>query len=809
MTQADIPKSLFARTAAIYVRQSDGKQLINNPGSTAWQMAQSERAIEMGWPAERVEVFADLGKSALYTGGRPEFFRMLDLIGQKKIGMVFIVDGTRMARNHTDWAALLDIASISETWIYCNRRACDPNHATGVKRLGMIQTRAISTGKALRRRLDESRLRKAQQGKAIMALPTGYIYKNGRIHMTDDPEIQRAIGNVFSMFDTIGSAIGVARSMNKTGMLLPRQSKEKGESYNWVRPTVSMIAWILNNPRYTGTYVFGRRYIRKIVQGHRIVRVLWTVRVQSEWPVCIKDAFPAYISWEKYELNGKILKGNRIGRSGAKTRESSAILSKIVKCGVCGKSMSISYGRNDKTVYICNKESEYFGGNLCQNISGGAIDKAILQAISDALSKPQIKQALSETMNMKIKEDEKRLSNSKEIKRLINNVEIAKSDYLSADRRQLDQLLLEELEQDWKSEVTALNRFKVEISSQSEPDSKYLKPELFENFQHDYESFWMNTSIGKESRNKFVRSFISHVTILKITETRKIHIVIHWHSGKYTAITIGDEEYVFHGNPIPESTVNLVLELGKTHDKFQISKHLNALGIKAGKGRPFQPDAVWKILKRHNVPRVKKHAGIEGRLPEHTYMQREAARLFGVADQTILGWWKEGAIQGQRGQKGKGKEISPQIAQYFLLPEDIEKIKDYMVERRSVEIDDLDRASFANHRMVESVWDGLKTFFDDDSQLQNREMIDALTWVFIHKKRWAAVSLQHQDLKTLQVRINNLKLQDRLAPLADRLVAHYHPFDAEKLKKLMIGKKNHDLIFFPSLKEYLDRRNSK
>ena len=52
------------RRAVVYLRQSDPKQVREHRESTARQYALRERAVALGWPAERVHVIdEDLGQS--------------------------------------------------------------------------------------------------------------------------------------------------------------------------------------------------------------------------------------------------------------------------------------------------------------------------------------------------------------------------------------------------------------------------------------------------------------------------------------------------------------------------------------------------------------------------------------------------------------------------------------------------------------------------------------------------------------------------------------------------------------------------
>ncbi len=78
-----------ARTAYVYVRQSSVNQVTHNSESTDLQYNLVERAIQLGWPSERVVVIDDdLGKSGGSSDERHGFQRLIAEIGLGHAGLV-------------------------------------------------------------------------------------------------------------------------------------------------------------------------------------------------------------------------------------------------------------------------------------------------------------------------------------------------------------------------------------------------------------------------------------------------------------------------------------------------------------------------------------------------------------------------------------------------------------------------------------------------------------------------------------------------------------------------------------------------
>jgi DNA invertase Pin-like site-specific DNA recombinase len=81
------------REAMVYLRQSTLKQVHEHRESTARQYALRQRAIELGWPPERVQVIDEyLGLSGASTDGRVGFARMAEDVAHGRTGAIFALE---------------------------------------------------------------------------------------------------------------------------------------------------------------------------------------------------------------------------------------------------------------------------------------------------------------------------------------------------------------------------------------------------------------------------------------------------------------------------------------------------------------------------------------------------------------------------------------------------------------------------------------------------------------------------------------------------------------------------------------------
>src|SRR6185295_898508 len=122
-------------------------------------------------------------------------------------------------------------------------------------------------------------------------------------------------------------------------------------------PQPSRILDMLHNPTYAGAYVYGRRTPSvELVDGHA-VRHLKLVS-PGDWRILHRDHHPAYIPWEEFVKNQRILADNRHDDQASEhhgaARAGEALLQGIVLCGRCGHRMHSAYtGRQRRARYCC------------------------------------------------------------------------------------------------------------------------------------------------------------------------------------------------------------------------------------------------------------------------------------------------------------------------------------------------------------------------------------------------------------------------------------------------------------------------
>ena len=164
------------RTAFVYVRQSTPAQVIEHRESTERQYHLRDRAIELGWPPSRVEVIdEDQGRSGSTATHRTGFQRLASEVGLGKVGIVFMLEASRLARNNSDWHRLIEICGVSGTLIADEGAVYNPREPNDRLLLGVKGTISEAELFTLRTRLYEGRWNKARKGLLHFPLPVGYV----------------------------------------------------------------------------------------------------------------------------------------------------------------------------------------------------------------------------------------------------------------------------------------------------------------------------------------------------------------------------------------------------------------------------------------------------------------------------------------------------------------------------------------------------------------------------------------------------------------------------------------------------------
>jgi DNA invertase Pin-like site-specific DNA recombinase len=337
------------RNAIVYVRQSTPQQVLDHQESTARQYALADRAALLGWTRDRViTIDDDLGKSGQSIEGRPGFQRLLAEVALNRVGLILGLEMSRLARSCKDWHQLLELCARFHVLLADADGVYDPTDHSDRLLLGLHGMMNEAELHVLKQRMYQGKLNKARRGELIVSVPVGYLkHPSGQVTLDPDAQVQSIVRLIFDEFDRQGTVHGILRHLIAHEIRLPirSQSGENTGQLEWRQPGRETIRHILRHPIYAGAYRYGHRPTDpRRQQAGRPKTGRASGRAAEECLVFLKDRFPAYIPWDRFETNQQRLAANRsrAGSAGA-VRSGAALLAGVVRCGRCGKRMYVRY----------------------------------------------------------------------------------------------------------------------------------------------------------------------------------------------------------------------------------------------------------------------------------------------------------------------------------------------------------------------------------------------------------------------------------------------------------------------------------
>ena len=322
----------------------------------------------------------DQGRSGSSAEGRSGFQRLLAAVSSDRVGIIFGLEMSRLARSCKDWHALLELCAIYRTLLADADGLYDPSQYNDRLLLGLKGTMSEAELHILKSRLQQGMWNKAERGEVFNHPPIGYVRTPAGDFVIDpDEQVQSAVRMVFDQFARRGSVSGLLRWLAQHDVKLPVRphfGSNRGE-LEWRRANRVTLLGMLRHPIYAGAYRWGHRELdpRKKVPGRPSTGR--TFKAHDECRVLIRDRFPAYITWDQFEANQKQLDENgRRSKLLSAPRHGPSVLAGLVVCGRCGRRMLVGYyntGRASKPKtlrYSCHRDAIDYGEEKCQSLSG-------------------------------------------------------------------------------------------------------------------------------------------------------------------------------------------------------------------------------------------------------------------------------------------------------------------------------------------------------------------------------------------------------------------------------------------------------
>lgn len=580
----------LARKALIYIRQSTPQQVLTNRESLELQYALRQRALDLGWPPDAIEVIdSDLGITGASATHREGYKEVVAQVTLGQVGIILSSEVNRLSRNCSDWYPLLDICGYKGCLIADRDGVYDPATPNGRLLLGLKGQLSELELYTIRARMTAGLLNKAERGELALALPVGLLRNKSEV-VEKDPnlEVQARLELLFSSFLRLKSAAKVLRFFNDQELRLPRRNRF--DELIWKKPTVAAILEILKNPAYAGAFVYGRTRTRRDGPSGN---VSITRLPAEEWRIIVRDKYPPYINWETFEKIQAMLKDNYAeydrNQSRGVPRPGAALLHGLVYCGECGHKMVVQY--KGGTRYLCNYLRQTHGVPVCQDIPGDPVDAAVIAAFFEALSPLELDAYAQAVAAQQHTDQQIAQAQQQQLTRLRYQAALAERQYNQVDPAH--RLVAAELERRWEEALRTLKHAEATYTQQQRltPPPVVLPPELrtaFTELGQRLPAIWDQSVLSRQQKKALLRCLIEKVVIHRSPHD-SVQIRIVWQGGDTTACVIPVPVGAFADLSTAEAMEKLIVQLakqGQTDDA--IAQHLTELGYRS----PMRQDVV-------------------------------------------------------------------------------------------------------------------------------------------------------------------------------------------------------------------------
>jgi DNA invertase Pin-like site-specific DNA recombinase len=619
MTTAKIQSTHWERAACVYVRQSTPWQVIEHRESTERQYHLQERAIELGWSPSRVEIIdEDQGLTGSSAAHRSGFQRLVSEVGLGKVGIVLMLEASRLARNNSDWYRLIEICGLSSTLIADEGAVYNPREPNDRLLLGVKGTLSEAELFTLRLRLYEGRWNKARKGLLHFPLPVGYVWgTDGHWELDPDRQVQERLHYLFDSLRRHEVARSVLRDLKEQKLELPTRvvSREGYGSLIWKAPSLSAVVRILHNPAYAGSYVYGRWDYAGDRRSPKTGKVLPHLNSVAQWPVNIGAHHPAYISWEEFVKNQERLRQNwsHEGNRGV-AREGSALLQGMVYCGICGRKMSVqnrAAKEKRSPSYICGLGYQQDGNeSVCQSMTSRPVDAAVEEAFLEEIS-PMSLQIATRVLDQ-IEQDltAQRRQRELQLERARYEARLAQRQYDAADPE--NRLVTAELERRWNEKlerVAQLEQSHAQAGQEAPWDLTTEDRETIAELSRDLPAIWKADSTTNQERKQLLRMVIESVQLDGNSQPGQIEVQIRWRSGALSSLTAKRTAPGEGSLKTPADAVSQIHEMAGRRSYAEIAACLNNTGLRSAFGRCFTTQHVGYICRRDGLARGTQQSG--------------------------------------------------------------------------------------------------------------------------------------------------------------------------------------------------------
>lgn len=661
---AQITREQLQRPAYIYVRQSTMGQVRHHQESTERQYALREKALSLGWTLPLIRVLdADLGQSGTSSAQRQDFKTLVTEVSMDRVGAVFALEVSRLARSNADWQRLLELCALTHTLVIDEDGCYDPSDFNDGLLLGLKGTMAQAELHFLRARLLGGKLNKAAKGELHRPLPVGLVYApDGHIVLDEDAEVRGAVALVFRLFRETGSAYAVVKHFAEADLSFPKRAY--GGAWDgrllWGRLSHGRVLGLLKNPAYAGAYVYGRYQYRRHLNADGEVTSSMSAVPMAEWCVNLTEHHEGYIDWDTYLANQQQLASNctltEATLLSGPAREGLALLQGLLICGHCGHRVTLRYQGNGGLypVYLCSgQRRDARATRDCFSVRCALLDAAVAEQVLGVMQPRELELALSALDELQSRDAALQHQWHLRLQRADYEAQLAERRYADVDPA--NRLVAATLEQRWNDALQRLAELQERCEQALQQQARVLGPEQRAQvlaLAQDFPRLWSSPTTAPRDRKRMLRLLIKDITV-ECCAPKQLCLHVRWQGG-----ALSDIEVVLPPNSAdrwryPPELVERIRSLALTCDDEQIAEQLNREGRISPKGHAFTVAMIKWVRYKHAI-------AAPLRDDDGTLTVDQLAEQFGVSRHVVYYWIERGLVVAHHHKRGTPYRISLQ-----------------------------------------------------------------------------------------------------------------------------------------------------
>jgi DNA invertase Pin-like site-specific DNA recombinase len=479
--------------------------------------------------------------------------------------------------------------------------------------------------------------------------------ESDHVVLDPDEAVIEAIATVFRRFDELSSARQVLMSLREDNLLIPRRKSGTHRVFWAPATYPAIHDFLTNPNYAGAFVFGRTRSEKRIDSSGRLVtrirqlpREEWTVLIPDHHPGFV--SWERYVRiQEELRANWRAPRGH----GGGAVREGTALLQGIVRCGHCGRIMQVAYSgaTGDIPRYLCGRRQMLYGGERgCQSIGGRRLENRVLEEVFKVLE-PASLAATAKALTEAEANHKKRLGVFElAVERAHIEADRARRQFDAVEPE--NRLVARTLERSYEQALVTQRQAEVELVAQRLRQPTRLSEEEMAWLGRagaDVRAIFNAPTTTWRERKQLLRALVAEVVVAvdKVERTAAVDVI--WEGGAKCSFSVDLNKTGKHFRTTDEDTVELVRRLAERYDDRTIAAILSKQKRRTGTGLSFTKTRVKSLRDSRHIPGYRPAATVTSNDDDDPVLSITAAeKLLGVNRTTLYRWLAEGFIDGEQ-----------------------------------------------------------------------------------------------------------------------------------------------------------------